>query len=548
VAVLIALAGAGLLAHQWAGARPLWLDEEMVALNLRDRALADLAGPLWLGQSAPLGWLTLQRGALLTFGTSEHAMRLVPVLFGVGTLATAVWIGLRWMGPVGAAALTILCSCGQWLSLYSLELKQYSADMSWGLLLPALAVWAMEPAADVPASHTRRAAVWWAVAAIGHWFAHGALLVAPACSVVLCVMLWRRAGRRSAFVFALLGLGWLASFGLHYVLVLRDTLGSEYLRDYWSFALPPASAGLGGTLGWLASQLQPFALKPGGATLWPLFWLAAASGFVVGGRPRLGLVLATVPLSAFVLAGIRLVPLYERLSLWVVPSLYAGVALLIDAAVRLGLRAHARGKEAGVAVALVVGLVGFVVCYDIYWNGREDMRLGRPSDSNHQLNDRAAVRWLMAERQPGDVLMTSHLALPALWWYGGIPLATAEGAGSRQQDGSPVLEVSHVDPGPGCRPNELRDALKDRRRVLVYFGFRFDDMPRGFDDLVLHHLAELGTITANRSFGDAGRAAVIDLHPSANVSRPVTDSAGTRPGDAPARPNGCLTVRPARRW
>lgn len=548
MAMLIALVGAGLQVHLWAGARPMWLDEEMIALNLRDRALADLAGPLWFGQSAPLGWLALQRAALLMFGTSERAMRLVPVLFGIGTLATAVWIGRRWMGPVGAAALALLCSLGQWLTLYSLELKQYSADMSWGLLLPALAAWVIEPRADESTKLTRRAAVWWTAAAIGHWFANGALLVTPACSVVLWVMLWRRGGWRSALAFALLGLGWIASFGLHYALALRDTLGSEYLSGYWAFALPPASAGLGGTLRWLGGQFQPFAVKPGGASLWLLFWLAAASGFVVGSSPRLGLVLATVPFSAFALAGLRVVPLYERLSLWVVPALYAGVALLIDGAVLFGWRAHARGRRTGVAVALVVAFVGFVVCYDIYWNGREDMRFGRPFDSHHQLDDRTAVRWLMAERQPGDVLMTSHLALPAVWWYGGIPIANAAAAGSRQQDGSPILEVGYVDPGPDCRHNELRNALNDQPRVLVYFGFRFDDVPKGFDDLVLDRLAELGTITANRSFAGVGRAAMIDLRLPADASRTVASPPGTRPADVPARLPGCLAVRLARRW
>src|SRR5438034_6159469 len=86
-ALIIALVGAGLEIFQWAWARPLWLDEQMIALNLRDRRLVDLAGPLWLGQSAPLGWLAVQRAAVLLLGTSERALRLVPILFGLGTLA-----------------------------------------------------------------------------------------------------------------------------------------------------------------------------------------------------------------------------------------------------------------------------------------------------------------------------------------------------------------------------------------------------------------------------------------------------------------------------
>ena len=59
--VVIAAVGVLIVVLQWASARPLWLDEQMIALNVRDRGLASLGGRLWLDQSAPLGWLLLQR-------------------------------------------------------------------------------------------------------------------------------------------------------------------------------------------------------------------------------------------------------------------------------------------------------------------------------------------------------------------------------------------------------------------------------------------------------------------------------------------------------
>lgn len=55
VAQALAIVGAGLIVQQWAIARPLFLDEEMIALNVRDRSVAELMGPLWLAQSAPYG-------------------------------------------------------------------------------------------------------------------------------------------------------------------------------------------------------------------------------------------------------------------------------------------------------------------------------------------------------------------------------------------------------------------------------------------------------------------------------------------------------------
>jgi hypothetical protein len=94
------LFGSGSLIYQWYWTRPLWLDEEMIALNFRDRSVTELAGPLWLHQSAPLGWLVVQRALLLGFDASERTLRALPVLFGIATLWVAVWAGRRWLQPV----------------------------------------------------------------------------------------------------------------------------------------------------------------------------------------------------------------------------------------------------------------------------------------------------------------------------------------------------------------------------------------------------------------------------------------------------------------
>jgi len=547
--VLIALVGIGLEIDQWAGARPLWLDEEMIALNLRDRTLAELGGTLWLGQTGPLGWLAVQRAMLLTFGTSELALRLVPMLFGVATLSAALWIGLRWMSPVGAVVLTLLCAFGHWLSFYSLELKHYSADTFWSMLLPPLAAWAAEPAPDGPSIRTRRVALWWGAAAFGHWFANGALLVTPACALVLFIVFLRRSGRHAARTFAWCGLWWAGSFALHFELAVRHTLTSEFLRTFWSGGFPPPAAGLSGTVAWLAAQLEPFAIKPGGTVLWALFWLSATCGFVLSPNPILGLVLATVPLSAFVLAALRIVPFYERTALWVVPALYIGLSLFADSTVRFGREAYLRRSWTRAAFAVVTALVGLQVSADIFWRGKEDLQVARPIDSNRQLDDRAGVKWLMERRQPGDALMATWFALPAVWWYGGIPISDPDFDGSYLPDGSPFFLVDYAPPGRNCSPNELRAALDGRRRVLVYFGFGFGDLPTGFDDLLLHSLGELGVITAAREFAEIGRALVVDL----SVRQGSFDGAvaAGRPNRASGNAttlDGCITVRPARRW
>lgn len=542
LAALVAVAGAWLLVEVWASGRPLWVDEQMIALNLRDRSIGGLAGPLWLGQSAPFGWLAIQRGVLRLFGTGEAALRLVPMLFGALTLAVAVWAGRRWMGLVGAAMFVALCAFAPWLAHYPLELKHYSADAFWGLLLPVLAVWTLEAAE--PRGLRRRVALWWVAAALGHWMANGALLVVPACALVMGALVWRRAGRREMLAFAGFGLVWLLSFGLHFALSIRHTLANPFLRDYWAAGVPPAATRASATLAWLGAQLEPLAANPGGTAHWATFWALAVFGFVFA-RGSLGMILAAVPLSAFALSATRMVPLHDRLALWIVPALYFGAALAADGSLRLARAASTRRSPWRLFVSLVVAVAGLAVCSDVLARGMAGYRSRGTPESNHGLYDRAAVQWLMDRRQSGDALITTGLGLPAIWWYGAVPLADGDPPGSRQPDGGAIFEASYAS-GADCQRNQLRGTLEGERRVLVYTGF--PDQPAGFHELLLQHLSELGTVVQTRWFGDTSRAAVVDLSASPDAAageRAIAPDGA--PSDKAVR-DGCVAVRPGARW
>ena len=335
-AAVIVCAGACVLIYFGRQARPLWVDEEMLALNARDRSFRELAGGLWLGQAAPLGWLALERASMLTLGLSERAVRALPVFWGLLTLITAVWVGRRWLGPVGAAILALLCSVGNDVWFFALELKHYSADTFGGLLMPSLAAWAMEAPADQPRRTIRRADVWWIAAGLMQWFSYGALFVTPACGFVILWLIWRRAGARVAWRAAVMSLFWIAGAALHYYLGIRGASNSAYLREYWMAAFPPASGGASETFRWVAGAIAGLAKSPGGTSYALLFWIVAMAGLAISGRERsaLGIMNTTVMPSALLLALLRMVPLSGRLSLWIVPSLYVGIATAGDTAVR----------------------------------------------------------------------------------------------------------------------------------------------------------------------------------------------------------------------
>jgi len=189
----------------------------MIAKNVRDRSFAQLAGRLSLGQAAPYGWLAAERAILLTAGSGERASRFVPMAFGVATVMVALWVGLRWFTSLGAAALVFLFVFGQWISFHPLELKHYSADVCFGLLLPALVVWALESG---PAECPLRAMIWWVVASASQWISNGALFVIPVSAAVLVGAAVHRFGSRVALRAAAPAVIWAASFALNYVVAL----------------------------------------------------------------------------------------------------------------------------------------------------------------------------------------------------------------------------------------------------------------------------------------------------------------------------------------
>jgi hypothetical protein len=546
-AAILAVAGTALKIFQWYFSRPLWLDEQMVLLNIRDRAVSDLIGPLWLDQTAPLGWLVLQHAVINAFGTSDRAVRALPVLFGIATIWMGFWIAQRWMKPLAAAVFVVLCGIGQWLTYYALEVKPYSADGLSALALPMLAVWAAEPAKDTPLS-PRRTAIWWIVAAVAQWFSFGATFVTPGCAVVLFTIAWRRAGWRPAAYVAAQGFIWFTCFATHYALSIRYATNDEFLRNFWSWGFPPAGAGIAATLQWLGKQAEPLASHPGGTSLWVLLWLTVAYGIGASltKTPALGLVLLSVPLTALLLAAFRQVPLADRLALWITPVLYAAIAFTVDDVFERGRRATSRSTWTAVAVAFAIA--ASLLCIDIVERGRSNLVVG---GDNHALDDKRALRFLMSQRRPGDVLLTTGFGLPAVWWYGGIDIADPHLGSRFLQDGAPIFQVRHVVFGvEGCRRRrpltQLEDALAGASRAAVYLGFD-SNTPEGFQERVLDEVSRHGTLVAFRRIASLGVAAIFDL---GLPPQSTTELPSWPPGSLKQvrRPRGCVAVQLAKRW
>jgi hypothetical protein len=163
-----------------------------------------------------------------------------------------------------------------------------------------------------------------------------------------------------------------------------------------------------------------------------------------------------------------------------------------------------------------------------------------PGDSNHALDDRTAVRWLMQRRRPGDALISTRLGWPAIFWYGEIGLRRPPPAGVLP-DGVRMWELTQDRLKAGCLA-DMREALAPHQRALVHVGF--PDSPPDFFADVVEQFERIGTLIDSASFSAISRVAVIDLHQTKRVEASEPSPAAT----SGSRDPGCIGLHVARRW
>ncbi|MCW6006048.1 glycosyltransferase family 39 protein [Micromonospora sp. CPCC 205371] len=489
LALVPLVAGATAQVFLWGHDRPLWLDEQMIAINLRDNGFRELTGSLMHHQSAPLGWLAVQRAIVLVLGTDERVLRLLPLVFGVATLAVVWLVARRWLGPVGAVAAGLLFGLAPALVRYAAELKQYSTDAFCALALLVLAAWVLDD--------QRRMPVWWVAAAAASWLSMDAILVTPGLAAVLVGTVLRRQGWRAALRASLLGLAWLAATALHYLVALRYTTGEPHLKPWWQ-----ARGGFpnGNLWSWLADRpaglgVDPLSLPRGPVTTG--FWVLVLAGLamLLVRRTAIGLLLAAPLATAVVLGAAHTVPLASRLAIWLLPALFLAVAAAVEAIAAL------RGR------ALIPAIAALLVVAVGAWSAfpPQIRYAAHPPATVDGVDDRAAMAWIKAHRQPGDLVLVTISSIPGLRWYASMG------------ELRPGWFVRAVTPGPACTPDELPQGLAGHRRVLAYSGIRTNPAAPA---VLESRLAEQGQILERRQFHH-GIVWVVELASTARPAAPT---------------------------
>jgi 4-amino-4-deoxy-L-arabinose transferase-like glycosyltransferase len=457
------------------GGRNLWTDEAWVALAaMQPTAKAALAAR----QSTPPFYLLSVWAAAQLWGHSEAVLRGLSLLFGVGALL-ALWRLARSLVEAPAALLALTAAAFSPIMVYySKELKQYSGDAFFAVLL----IWLAE---RLWRTQGRRG--WLALTlagVVGLGFSHALIFTLPIVAVVLGATLPRGRGGRLALVGGI----WVLAFAAYYVLFIRGEVDPQLL-SYWSQDFPNFS-GVAPFFQWLGPALYRYFWYFLGE--WGVFWgpvllVLGMVALVRHGRARVLTYLAGPLLLALGAACLHRYPFMahyggNRLMLFSAPLLYligavggwAGFAWLW------------RRRQRWLALALT-GM--FLVTLHPKAGIKADL---------HPLNNREEIQPLVSRLQanlkPGDLIYVYYFAVaPFKYYYHGPKKRICWGQSCVEKDltttsasGSPPrrlwLIASHIPDLKFMREFAANLLGPDWREAACYTRpgavlFRFDRQP-----------------------------------------------------------------------
>ncbi|MEO6833803.1 MAG: hypothetical protein ABI378_14250 [Chitinophagaceae bacterium] len=218
--------------------RNLIIDEANIVRNLSERGFEDLTLPLKYEQYAPPVFLWMEKLSSILFGYGEKAMRLYPLLCGIGALIAFYKVATKLFIKAAIWLPLAFFAFGNIFIKYSAELKQYVPDafIAMLLLLAALS-WDMRKMRP-----WRFVALWILVGSLAIWASMPSVFLLVGVAAYYAWPLLKERNFKGLLPLILIGLCWLVQFAFYYETILKPQINSPYLQnyhhDYFLYALP----------------------------------------------------------------------------------------------------------------------------------------------------------------------------------------------------------------------------------------------------------------------------------------------------------------------
>ncbi len=510
------IAGAGGQIRVWASDRGLWNDEIYIANNIKHLRITELTGQLLYLQVAPPGWLAGEKTILKAFGPNEQVLKLPEVIAAIVVLLlTAVAAGQA-VGRWGCLVAVGLVATSPMVYYYAGELKQYAFEAALAMVILVAAAWLGRAVASTPPNR-RHVVAFAAVAAVASAGIYSALVVLAGAAAGIGFLQALQRRWQAVLVTALAAApGLLVGIGQA---ALRWRLG--FMRNQHGFfphGFAPEHAGPIGTLRWLPDMWQGLIVSPfdwGHPVIALILVAAGLATMVIRGRQVWAAMLAGVFVAAVGAGAVRGLPLEGRVALYMVAPVAIAVAAAADGALRAGaaaarslpgrIPAAARLLPAALlAIAMAAGLTVVV----------------RPAavSSYHQVirpryrdDGRDMLREVASRLRPGDVVVAYYFSEPLMTWYG-------------PQYRLPTVGLAVLKAEQDCEPATVDQRLAGARRVWYVHGAKLSRHPIAYQQWVVGHLAQRGTVVEQSTGFRASGWTLIDLTAGPDPSPPPAGS------------------------
>lgn len=452
--------------RQYLTGRSLWSDEAMLALNIVNRNLIGLFKPLDYDQGAPIGFLFVEKLFSTLFGRNEYAMRFFPLVVGIASM----WLFYRLLKQTNLraglfAALTLFILNPR-LIYYSSEVKQYIVDtaITVALLVLAFRLFESQP--------QKGDFLQLALAGfIALWFSHPALFVLAGIGLALLIVYFQR--RDSVSLRYILGMGllWLITIRLLYLLILKDLQHNAFVYEYWQGAflpLPPWNH-----LDWFPRSINENIGIQFGVPYAPYFvFILMLLGWIFLWRRNQSqaITLGFIFIITLTASALQLYPVYERMILFLIP---VGLLLMGETVDTLY---QSLQEQKTLAIAATLILCGYLIY------GPLTASAGFFLKPKYYEHIRPSMKYLQENWQPGDAMFVSNGAKAQFEYY-----APIYGLTNAQYISSPREDYQNPD-------NLLReiDSFKGKSRVWVLFSHVYEKGDFNERDFILDYLKQIG--------------------------------------------------------
>ncbi|MDD3374714.1 MAG: hypothetical protein PHY73_03195 [Candidatus Omnitrophica bacterium] len=246
----------------------LWTDETYVALSIVGRSLSEIIRHVVIFPElakAPLGFLVFEKIAILTTGNTELVLKFFPFLFGTGALILFYFFLKRYFSYGVRSWSLVLFALSPILVYYSAEVKQYSMDVFFALVLLLFI-----PFFKIQQLNLKKIFFLSFLGASVVWFSNACLFVLVGIGATMCLEILTKKEWKKIFFVTPIFTAWITSLAGLYQISFKHMVSMDSLTSSWPGAFGPKPFFTIEGATWLKTVFSEMFINPG-AMAFPLF-------------------------------------------------------------------------------------------------------------------------------------------------------------------------------------------------------------------------------------------------------------------------------------